>query len=51
MQPGKNTSVLFASEPLTTNTTGWLEVPEYSIISVERQAQQQLRMHIEDIPA
>lgn len=51
MQPGKNTSVLFASEPLTTNTTGWLEVPEYSIISVERQAKQQLRMHIEDIPA
>ena len=51
MQPGKNTSVLFASEPLTTNTTGWLEVPEYSIISVERQAKQQLCMHIEDIPA
>ena len=29
------TSMLIASEPLSTNTAHWLEVPEYSLIHAE----------------
>jgi glutamine amidotransferase len=29
-------SVIIASEPLTEDTSGWLEVPEYSILTAER---------------
>ena len=29
------TSVLIASEPLSTNTATWLQVPEYSLIHAE----------------
>lgn len=33
MKPGKkNKSIIIASEPLTKDTTTWLEVPEYSLI-------------------
>jgi glutamine amidotransferase len=31
-------SLLIASEPLTLDTTAWLEVPEYSIVMAERRA-------------
>ncbi|HGC5941971.1 TPA: hypothetical protein ACIZCU_002829 [Legionella pneumophila] len=27
-----NSSIIIASEPLTENTTTWLEVPEYTLI-------------------
>jgi predicted glutamine amidotransferase len=29
-------SVIIASEPLTTDHSSWLEVPEYSILTAER---------------
>lgn len=33
---GRAQSLLIASEPLTTDTSTWLEVPEYSLLSVTR---------------
>lgn len=36
MSPGARESIILASEPLTKNTTTWLEVPEYSLIKVWR---------------
>jgi len=32
----KNKSIIIASEPLTQDTTTWLEVPEYSILGAQR---------------
>ena len=34
--PGSTRSVLVASEPLSTDKTGWVEVPEYSVLVLER---------------
>jgi glutamine amidotransferase len=35
---GPPQSLLLASEPLTTDTSSWLEVPEYSLLAVAREA-------------
>ena len=37
MSAGKRRSVIVASEPLTKDTTTWLEIPEYSLIKVWRE--------------
>jgi predicted glutamine amidotransferase len=34
--PARNDSVLIASEPLTHDTTGWVEVPEYTVVVARR---------------
>jgi glutamine amidotransferase len=47
MTPGKRHSICFASEPLSKNTSTWLEVPEYSLIIVKRG--NPLKMHITDL--
>jgi glutamine amidotransferase len=44
-------SVLVASEPLTLDTSTWLEVPEYSIITAERTADGTLRLETRDLDA
>lgn len=49
MIPGTPRSMLCASEPITLDTTGWVEVPEYAIMSVERQEDDSLKLAIEDI--
>ena len=36
MEPGRHSSVVVASEPLTKSTAGWLEAPEYSMLVLER---------------
>jgi len=36
MEPGRLTSVVVASEPLTKSTAGWIEAPEYSMLVLER---------------
>jgi glutamine amidotransferase len=36
--PAKSAAVLIASEPLTHDTTGWVEVPEYTAVVVRRRA-------------
>lgn len=35
MKAGGNTSIILASEPLTRDTTTWVEVPEYTLIIAE----------------
>jgi glutamine amidotransferase len=35
---GRPQSLIIASEPLTADTSTWLEVPEYSLLCVERKA-------------
>ena len=41
-------AVLIASEPLTTDHTSWIELPEYGLLSVDRAAQG-LRVNVKDI--
>jgi predicted glutamine amidotransferase len=36
MEPGRLSSVVVASEPLTKSTAGWIEAPEYSMLVLER---------------
>jgi len=36
-ESGKKTSIIVASEPLTEDTTTWIEVPEYTILLVRRE--------------
>lgn len=47
MVPGKKSSICFASEPLSKDTSSWLEVPEYSIITIKKG--KPLKMTIDDI--
>lgn len=49
MQPGAPKSIICSSEPLTLDTTGWVEVPEYSIMAIHRESGKKLKLHIEDI--
>ncbi len=42
-------SVLVASEPLTLDTSGWLEAPEYSMLIAERNADGTLMLETRDI--
>ena len=37
MTSGKRNSICIASEPLSMDTTTWLEVPEYTILLAKRQ--------------
>jgi glutamine amidotransferase len=47
MIPGKSNSICFASEPLSKNIRTWLEVPEYSMMSVVRGAP--IKMKVQDL--
>jgi predicted glutamine amidotransferase len=47
MTPGDQSSICFASEPLSRNATSWVEVPEYSMILVKRA--KKIKMVISDI--
>jgi glutamine amidotransferase len=49
MQPeGKKTSIIVASEPLTADTTTWVEVPEYTLVVV-RKEQDEIEIVSQDI--
>ncbi len=43
-----NSSIIIASEPLTEDTTSWIEIPEYTLISAERK-HETLELNIQDI--
>jgi glutamine amidotransferase len=45
----KPSSVIVASEPLTSDTTTWLEVPEYSIFTASIE-NDEVKIQVEDIP-
>lgn len=42
-------SLLIASEPLSNDMSTWIELPEYSIITAEKNSSNQLNIKIEDI--
>lgn len=48
MNYGPNRSIIIASEPLTNDTSTWVEIPEYSIISAELH-HQKMDIKVEDI--
>jgi glutamine amidotransferase len=49
MMPGDPRSIICSSEPLSVDTTRWLEVPEYSIMSIERKKSRKLKLKINDV--
>ena len=48
MVPGEPRSIICSSEPHV-DTTRWLEVPEHSIMSVERKKSRKLKLRINDV--
>lgn len=42
-------NILIASEPLTTNTSTWMEVPEYSLVIAKFNAKDNIDFHLYDI--
>jgi glutamine amidotransferase len=44
----KKSSIIIASEPLTEDTTTWIEVPEYSLIVASRE-EDELKIISQDI--
>lgn len=47
--PESTTSVLLASEPLTRDITGWIEVPEYTVLVVDNRGEGAPRIHTVDV--
>lgn len=46
---GTPSSFLVASEPLTADTSGWLEAPEYSMLAVEMDSDDRIRVETVDL--
>lgn len=44
-----NDSIILASEPLTLDTTTWIEIPEYSLVVAQYNKKQKLQIHVSDI--
>jgi glutamine amidotransferase len=47
---GADASVIIASEPLSRHHAGWFEVPEYSMLVVERGSAGDLRLSAQELP-
>ena len=45
----ENKSIILASEPLTEDTSTWIEIPEYSLVVVKKNHKDNLQIHISDI--
>lgn len=50
MAPGRVSSVVVASEPLTKSTAGWLEAPEYSMLVLELGADGDVQVELWELP-
>jgi glutamine amidotransferase len=50
MAPGRASSAVVASEPLTKSTAGWMEAPEYSMLVLELGAEGEMQAELWELP-